>query len=201
MENNTHETEKINPAMTETLEAAECNCILPGILKASRAALIWRGIVFMVFGILMLLQPITTFTVIVLILGVYAIIEGAAMLTGALQLPQKTRSMLTINGIVLVLLGIAAIAFPWLMGEYAIVFLGVWQFISGIQCLVLIKSSHHRWKTFFSGILTIAAGIFFVIAPFIGLLAMTWLFALLFFFTGVLMLYSGATMTVKEPIV
>jgi len=183
--------------MAEDLEEAECNCLLPGILRASRAALIWRGIVFMVFGVLMLMQPVTTFTVIVLILGVYAIIEGAAMLTGAVQLPRQDRSMLTINGIVLILLGIAAIAFPWIMGEYAIIFLGVWQFISGIQCLILIKSSHHRWKTFFSGILTIAAGIFFVIAPFIGLLAMTWLFAVLFFITGVLMLYSGATMSVK----
>jgi len=194
MSNHTPETEKINETLVEEIRENECSCLLTGMFKATKSALIWRGIIFAVFGVLLLFKPMATFTLIVLILGIYAIIEGAAITASTIQIPGNARLIVVLNGLALIILGVAAIIFPWLIGEYAIIFLGIWQFISGIQCMLLIKASHHRWRTFFTGLASIIAGAFLIIAPFIGLLALTWLFALLFFATGAMMLYSGSCM-------
>ena len=198
MSTNTTEQDKINETLVEEIRENECSCLLTGMFKATKSALLWRGIIFAVFGVLLLFKPMATFTLIVLILGIYAIIEGAAITASTLQLPGSVRLVVLLNGLALIVLGIAAIIFPWLIGEYAIIFLGIWQLISGIQCLLLLKASHHRWRTFFTGISAIAAGIFLIIVPFIGLLALTWLFALLFFATGAMMLYSGSCMVPRE---
>ena len=198
MSKNTYESRQNNQTHAEEMESEDvtmqeteaCCCIIPSILQSSRGALIWRGVIFIIFGLLMLFKPLPTITVVVVILGIYAALEGVAMLTGAWVL-KRNQSMLLLNGIVLLVLGIAAICFPWLMGEYAIIFMGAWQFISGIQCFFFISRSRHRWKTLFTGILAIIAGLFFMIAPFIGLLAMTWIFAILFFISGAVMFYNG----------
>jgi uncharacterized membrane protein HdeD (DUF308 family) len=189
--NSAVETETVIMDADNNCEAKDICDFCPDFIKTSRAALIWRGVIFIVFALLIFLRPASAITVVVTVFGVYVAIEGAVLFAGALSMLKPTRTTALINAVILLLLAAAAIAFPWMMGEYAIVFFGAWQFISGVQCLVMMRNSRSKSQTLFSGILSIIAGIFFMTAPFIGLLAMSWVFALLFAISGIMMLITG----------
>lgn len=175
---------------TDNMESA-ANDVFPDLLHGARRALIWRGIIFMIFGVLILTRPVPTIAATVIIAGVYVAIEGIAILIQAMKLPRKVRSMLVINALIMVLLGVAAVIFPQLMGEYAVIFFGAWQLVNGVQCLYLMKTPGHRVKSFFTGLFSIAAGLFFIIMPLMGLLAMSWLLAALFITSAAMMLVTG----------
>ena len=183
--------EKAQDTFLEELENDECCCLLPWMSKASKATQIWRGLIFIVFGALMIARPLSAFAMIVMILGLYVAIEGIIILSMAFRAPDDLRIMLFINGVIMLLLGIAATIFPWMMGEYAVIFMGAWLLVSGIQNMLLIKNSRHRWKCFFAGLIAIVSGIFFILAPFMGIAALSWIFSILFFVSGAMMLISG----------
>ena len=121
----------------EPLEGA-CNCsesagFLENLLTASRKTLIWRGCIFIVLGILIMLRPVPAIAIIVMLSGIYAIIEGAYALLYSMRMPQRLRALPVLTSILIILLGTAAISFPWIMGEYAIIFWGIWLLLSGFQ--------------------------------------------------------------------
>jgi len=179
----------------EPLEAAEKQenaGILENLLDASRKTLIWRGTMFILLGILVMIQPVPAIAVIVMLSGIYAIIEGAATLMQAMRMPQQLRALPVLSAILVILLGTAAISFPWLMGEYAIIFWGIWLLLSAFQCFYLMINPGRRIQLLVSGILNIIAGVFFIIAPMLGLLAMGWIFAALFAISGVMMLITAS---------
>lgn len=186
-------------AATDNMENAAGE-IMPDLLHGARKALIWRGIIFMIFGVLIITRPVPAIAVTVIIAGIYVAIEGAAFLVQALKLPHKFRSMLLLNAVIMILLGLAAIIFPYLMGEYAVIFFGAWQLVNGIQCLYLMKTPGHRVRSFITGIFSIIAGLFFVLMPLFGLLAMSWLLSALFITSSLIMLATGWSMKVPEAI-
>ena len=95
-------------AATDNMENAAGE-IMPDLLHGARKALIWRGIIFMIFGVLIITRPVPAIAVTVIIAGIYVAIEGAAFLVQALKLPHKFRSMLLLNAVIMILLGLAAI--------------------------------------------------------------------------------------------
>ncbi len=193
------ETEK-----TERIEEMENSCgicdnavpegIMRRLFKATRTALFIRGTLFIVFGILLLFQEQRAIPITVMILGIYIIVEGIAMLLKLMRLPGNMQLLFLFNGLLLLLLGVCAVVFPWMMGEYAVIFFGAWQLISGIQFFLLMKTPGHRVRVFVSGLFSIIAGLFFIFMPLLGLLALTWVFSLLFIATGMMMYSSAITM-------
>lgn len=191
MKNPDHTPENLDPAITSFEERDACRSCLPDMIHAPGRILIWRGIVFMLFGVLLWVRPLSAIPIVVMVFGIYVAIEAIAGLITLTQWPEGSRALMLLNAIILLLVGIAAIVFPWIMGEYAVIFLGAWQLISGLQCIFLTRRAKHRAKTFFSGALAIISGIFFIAAPFIGLLTLSWLFAILFIASGITMLVAG----------
>ena len=189
----THENdyEKAQDTILEELENDDCCCLLPWLDKASQSTQIWRGLIFIIFGALMVARPLSAFAIIVMILGLYVAIEAIIILALAFRVPDNLRIMLLINAIIMLILGISATIFPWMMGEYAVIFMGAWLLVSGIQNMLLIKSSHRRWRCFFAGLIAIVSGVFFIFAPFMGIAALSWIFSILFFVSGAMMLASG----------
>lgn len=177
----------MNQAQSTTVIVEEAQTF-SDFIKASKAAILVRGIVFLLLGIMMFFRPVQTIAVFVMLLGIYVLIEGGVLLFAAFKLHRDARAVLLLNSVILILLGIAAIIMPWRMGEYAIIFFGVWQLISGLQCLFVPAA---RNTTVASGIIALLAGCFLIMAPFIGLLTFAWIFAVLFIITGIFMLVTG----------
>ena len=186
-------------AVNNTLEGAASE-VIPDLLHGARKTLIWRGIIFMIFGVLIITRPIPTIAITVIIAGIYVAIEGIAILTQALKLPRRVRGMIVINAVIMILLGLAAVIFPYLMGEYAVIFFGAWQLVNGVQCLYLMKTPGHRVRSFITGMFSIMAGLFFIVMPLFGLLAMSWLLSALFITSALMMLATGWSIKTEEPI-
>ena len=98
-------------AVNNTMEGAASE-VIPDLLHGARKTLIWRGIIFMIFGVLIITRPIPTIAITVIIAGIYVAIEGIAILTQALKLPRRVRGMIVINAVIMILLGLAAVIFP-----------------------------------------------------------------------------------------
>ena len=186
-------------AASNNMEGAASE-VIPDLLHGARKTLIWRGIIFMIFGVLIITRPIPTIAITVIIAGIYVAIEGIAILTQALKLPRRVRGMIVINAVIMILLGLAAVIFPYLMGEYAVIFFGAWQLVNGVQCLYLMKTPGHRVRSFITGMFSIMAGLFFIVMPLFGLLAMSWLLSALFITSALMMLATGWSIKTEEPI-
>ncbi len=96
--------------------------------------------------------------------------------------------LLLIEGIVLVLLGAAAILVPQ-MATLAVTILISWLFlISGIVGLIttfMMRQAPGFWWSLFSAILAIAAGVVLIASPVGGALSLTWLLIFFFILEGI----------------
>jgi uncharacterized membrane protein HdeD (DUF308 family) len=99
------------------------------------------------------------------------------------------RSWFIALGVLLIVLGIVAIAFPFLSTIATKIFLG-WLFIIGGVSQIVHSFSTQKWSQFFLnllvGLLYLAAGAWLAFFPLTGILTLTIFLAVMFIFEGVL---------------
>jgi len=101
----------------------------------------------------------------------------------------ENRTWFIILGILLIILGVAAITFPLLTTIAMKIFLG-WLFLIGGAVQIAHAFSTRQWSEFFfdllSGVLYLIAGAWLAFFPFTGILTLTVLLAALFIALGVI---------------
>lgn len=105
-----------------------------------------------------------------------------------LQLTNSTFKNVMIAGILLILLGIAAIVYPEGFGKISIVTIGVFMVIGGIFKLIFAIMSVSMGSLFLRylyGLLMVVGGVYVVMNPDMGLEALTVVMALYFISEGV----------------
>jgi uncharacterized membrane protein HdeD (DUF308 family) len=111
------------------------------------------------------------------------------------------RTWFTILGIILIVLGLIAIAFPFLTTIAAKIFLG-WLFLIGGIVQIIHAFSTQRWSEFFLdlliGVLYVLAGAWLAFFPLTGILTLTILLAVMFIIQGVLQLGMAFRMRPKQ---
>ena len=77
--------------------------------------------------------------------------------------------VIALRGVLALLFGVIAIAWPGIVGQFLIVFIGVYLFIDGIFLIIASISAHSRIKQWIEilleGILCFLCGIFFFVFP------------------------------------
>lgn len=166
----------------------ESNYIFPRrmlFFHANRSALLIRGLVFFLVGLIGLFRPVGSIAAVTVVLGIFLLLDAM----GALFLSVACRRF---SGVLWSLLlcasGIAIIVRPVEADMLIAVVLGVWLFITGVGELLSAQVSPSRMILSGSGVLSILIGIFLIIAPFAGLTAFSWLIALLLLVSGAEML-------------
>jgi uncharacterized membrane protein HdeD (DUF308 family) len=93
-----------------------------------------------------------------------------------------------VEGIVLIVLGMAALIVPPIAGLAVSVFVG-WLFLIGgavgLVATLASSSAPGFWWSMFSALLTILAGLLFIVWPFGGVISLTFVLTLFFLFDGV----------------
>ncbi len=153
---------------------------------ANRSALLIRGLVFFVLGLIGLFRPIGSLAAVTVILGIILLIDamGALFLTFACR-----RYLGFFWSLLLCAAGIAMIVNPVEADVLIAVVLGVWLIATGVSELVSASVSPSRFFLSGSGILSMLIGVLLIVAPFAGLAAFSTIVA-------VLLLISGAEMLV-----
>jgi uncharacterized membrane protein HdeD (DUF308 family) len=156
-----------------------------------------RGAAGILFGFLALFWPDLTLLLLVGMFAAYALIGGIAAISAAI----RNRSIRTdwwiplLLGLCTIAAGLIAVAAPGVtalvliavMGANAIV-TGVLDVIAGVR---LKKRGRTEWLLFFIGILSVLFGIFVLLVPGAGALALVWMVSTYAIVTGALLLVLG----------
>ena len=166
----------------------ESNYIFPRrmlFFHANRSALLVRGLVFFVLGLIGLFRPIGSLAAVTIILGIFLLLDAM----GALFLSIACRQVFGFFwSLLLCAAGIAMIVRPVEADVLIAVVLGVWLIITGVNELLSVHVSPSRLFLSGSGILSILIGLLLVVAPFAGLAAFSTIVAVLLLISGVEML-------------
>ena len=166
----------------------ESNFLFPRrmlFFHANRSALLIRGLVFFILGLIGLFRPIGSLAAVTIILGVILLLDamGALFLTFACR-----RYIGVFLSLLLCAAGIAMIVNPVEADVLIAVVLGVWLIATGVSELVSASVSPSRFFLSGSGILSILIGILLAFAPFAGLAAFSTIVAVLLLISGIEML-------------
>jgi uncharacterized membrane protein HdeD (DUF308 family) len=158
-------------------------------LAAHWSSLAIRGVCALVFGILSFMWPALSLTTLVLIWGVYALIDGGVALLAGFK--AKIWSLAFI-GLIGVLAGIYAFVNPAMTALVLLYFIAAWAIVTGVLAIYIAihlrKELTNEWLLALSGVLSVVFGVLLMARPGAGALAVVFLIAGYAVAFGVLML-------------
>ena len=146
--------------------------------------LMLRGIAAIVFGVLAFIWPGLTLLTLVLLYALYAVIDGALALWGAVTGGHggTSRWWLAAVGILGIVVGLLAAIWPGLTALILIAIIGASALIRGVieifGAIELRKEIDHEWLLIVSGLLSVIFGLVVLFRPGAGAVALVWLIAL-----------------------
>src|SRR5262245_47667092 len=143
-------------------------------------AIVLRGVCAVLFGVGAFAWPGITLAVLILLYGAYALIEGVFAVAGALlgrhEGPFPWGVLLA--GLAGVVVGMVAFFYPGLTALALLYVIAAWAIVRGVFEIVaaihLRKELNNEWLLALSGLLSVVLGVFLVLAPGAGALAVLW---------------------------
>lgn len=136
--------------------------------------LVVRGLFGVVLGVFTFVRPFTTMHALVLLFGVYAIIDGIFAIGAAIRAAeQHTRWWpLVLEGIVGLAAGIGALVVPGVTALALVTLAGAWALVTGVleimTAIRLRRRIRHEWALGIAGALSIVFGIAVLCFPVAG---------------------------------
>lgn len=130
-----------------------------------------RGLVAIAFGILAMIAPGAAFLSLVLLFGVYAIVDGTLALVLASRRVQP-RGALIARGIVSIAAGVIAFVWPGITAFALLLVIAGWAIVAGVleiaMAIQLRKQLEGEWLLAVEGVLSAAFGVLLLLSPLIG---------------------------------
>jgi uncharacterized membrane protein HdeD (DUF308 family) len=152
-------------------------------LAANWRALALRGLVALLFGLVVLFWPGLVLTVLALLFGLYAALDGAITFVPALRSPDRgaRRTLPLAEGAVGIIAGLVAVFWPGLTVSGLVYVIAGWAVVTGVlkilTAILLRAEVENGWLLAGSGALSVLFGIVLAalagsnvpfLAPFIG---------------------------------
>jgi uncharacterized membrane protein HdeD (DUF308 family) len=152
-------------------------------LATNWRALALRGLIALLFGLVVLFWPSLVLTVLSILFGLYAAVDGAITLVPALRSPDRgTRRTLPLaEGVVGIIAGLVALLWPGLTSIGLVFVIAVWAVATGVlkilTAILLRAEVQNGWILAGSGALSALFGVLLValsrsdvpfLAPFVG---------------------------------
>lgn len=160
-------------------------------------ALVVRGLLAIIFGILTFLWPGMTLLVLTLLFGAYALLDGIFAITAAIRgsEPGAHWWVLVLEGIAGILAAAAAVLVPGITLLFLVLLVGGWAIVTGAleiaAAVRLRRHVHGEWLLGLAGVASIVLGILLFLAPAAGALVLAlWIGAYAIVF-GVILVALG----------
>ncbi|HLV37038.1 MAG TPA: HdeD family acid-resistance protein [Spirillospora sp.] len=143
-----------------------------------------RGIASILFGLLALFMPGLTLMMLLAAFAAYAIVDGAATLFAAFASRGTDNRwwMGLLEGAIGVIAGLAAILWPDVAGFTLLMVIAAWAVLTGIlqvaAAIRLRKEIDNEWWLALSGVISVLFGLYVLLFPGAGALALAWLIGL-----------------------
>jgi uncharacterized membrane protein HdeD (DUF308 family) len=161
---------------------------MAAILIGNWWALALRGVAAILFAVIAFFWPGITAAALILLFGVYALVDGIFALVAALHAARhhgRSRGLL-VEGILNIVIALVVFAWPGPALVALIYLIALWAVITGVALtaagIALIRLSD-EWLLVASGLLSILLGVVLFVQPAAGVVALSWwlgAYALLF---------------------
>jgi uncharacterized membrane protein HdeD (DUF308 family) len=139
--------------------------------------LLLKGIAAILFGVLAFVWPGVTLLTLVLLYGIFAVVDGvlsiAAAIMGGAPMPRWWLALLGVLGIVV---GGLTLAWPGITALALLLFIAAWAIVSGVMQIIgaiqLRKEIDGEWWLIAGGVLSVLFGLVLVVQPGTGALAL-----------------------------
>ena len=175
------------------------------VLSTNWWALALRGALAIVFAILTFMWPAITLSVLVLLFGVYAFMDGFLAIATTIRAVRGHRrwAAFLVEGIAGILAGCCAFLAPALTLALLILLIAAWAIITGImEIWAAFRLRRHvpgEWVLVLVGVLSIAFGILLYIAPITGAVVIVWWLAGYALVFGILLLILALRLRALHP--
>jgi uncharacterized membrane protein HdeD (DUF308 family) len=151
-----------------------------------------RGVFALLFGMGALSYPGLTLLVLIIFFGAWALVDGVTALVMGFGGDKK---WYLLAGVVSILAGLIAVARPGATALAVLLVIGIWAVAKGITemaaALQLRKDIEGEWAMALSGLVSLLFGLFVIVRPGAGALAIAWMIATYAFIFGILQLLIG----------
>jgi uncharacterized membrane protein HdeD (DUF308 family) len=165
-----------------------------------------RGVLAILFGLSAFIWPGITLLTLIVIFGVYAIVDGAIAIGTGLSRTKDSGRWWTflLEGLVSIGAGIVALVWPGLATLVLIYLIAFWAVFTGIlEIAAAVRLRHeidNEWFLALGGVLSIGLGILLFLQPAAGSLAIIWMIAGYALIFGILLVILGIRLrNWKEP--
>lgn len=156
-----------------------------------------RGVIAVLFGILLLVWPAATVFVLAIAFGIFAIADGIVVIISAIAGGKApSRGWRITNGILNIIIGVMILLWPAATILVALIFVAVWALISGIMAITdgitLHSVTDSGWGWYIAwGVISVLFGILLVISPGIAAVTLIYLVAFYAVMAGALLIAAG----------
>ena len=151
-----------------------------------------RGVLAIVFGILALVWPKSAITALVLLFGVFALVDGIIAAVSGIQLRESFKYWwaLLLEGLAGIIIGVLTFIWPNVAALALLYFIASWAILTGIFEIVAALEFRNlipgEWATFLGGVLSILLGIMLFAFPSAGAVGLIWAIALYAMIFGIM---------------
>ena len=169
--------------------------MLSDLMKRSSTYLLVSGAVAVIFGLVAAFFPIPTALTLVVLWGVYALIDG--ILAAAMVFrpgPDQSRGFLLLTAIAGIVAGLIAIFSPTTAGIVLTWVVGVWLIVRGVFEVIAAftqRGASNRWLLVLGGAFWLVAGWLIVAYPGVAALSIALWLGVLAIIWGVVLLVVG----------
>lgn len=140
-----------------------------------------RGVAAIVFGIMAFVWPVLTLSVLVMLFGAYALVDGVFGLFDAIR--DRARLVriwpLVLESVLGIVVGLLTLLWPGVTALVLLMFIAVWAVLGGLLRIVLAFQIRHEitgeWFLIIGGVLSILFGALLFALPQVGLITLVWL--------------------------
>lgn len=136
------------------------------------------GLFSLLFGVMALVNPVSTGASLTWAIGVLALAEGILGIIGAFRKDAGvSRGWMIFYAAISIIFGLMAMANPLSMAASIAMVMGVWFVISGVMRIIFAirvrKEIDHEWMLILSGLLGVIVGVMLLMAPVAGVVVGT----------------------------
>lgn len=155
--------------------------------NATRPVLLLRGLVLFAIGILGILNPVFVLTTVTMILGGVVLLFAVAAFLMAWNSGRVSASLLLLF-FLLGLAGLGLLIYPLYFDMFLMIVCGVWLIFAGVWSILSVQKRFGQLVLPMPGLVAALIGVLLVVAPFIGVAAISWTAALLALLFGAQMI-------------
>jgi uncharacterized membrane protein HdeD (DUF308 family) len=157
-----------------------------------------RGALAVLFGLAAWIWPDVTIRVLVLLFGFYALVDGLLALAAAMmggRLASGRRGWLIFEGVAGVAVGVLTFIWPEITTLALLYLIAFWAIATGVlevvAAVMLRRELRGEWLLAAGGIISVLFGLFLVIRPGDGAIAVAWLIGLYAIIFGIALIALG----------